>query len=118
MSSSAKTVFYFGLYLYVVGATLLFIPNFFLKTIQLPETNEVWIRVVGILTLCIAYYYHRNGAANNKPMFGFTVHARVFVCVAFAGLVLLKLAPPILAGFGGVDLLGAIWTWQALRKEG
>jgi hypothetical protein len=117
MTSSAKSVCYFGFYLYIVGLTLLFVPNLFLRTIRAAETHEVWIRVVGILVFCIAYYYHRNGAANNKSMFRFTVHARVFVCLAFAVLVLAKLAPPVLAGFGGVDLLGALWTWKMLQKE-
>lgn len=118
MKASARSVYYFGLYLYVVGLNLLVIPNIFLKTIQLPQTNEVWIRVAGILVLCIAYYYHRNGAANNKQMFMLTVHARVFVFLAFTVLVLMKLAPPVLVGFGLVDLLGALWTWRALKKEG
>lgn len=117
MTSSAKSVCYFGFYLYLVGLTLLLIPNLFLRTIQVAETNEVWIRVVGILTLCIAYYYHRNGAANNKPMFILTVHARIFVFIAFTVLVLAKLAPPVLVGFGGVDLLGALWTWKTLQNE-
>ena len=117
MKASARSVYYFGLYLYVVGLNLLVIPNIFLNTIQLPPTNEVWIRVAGILVLCIAYYYHRNGACNNKQMFILTVHARVFVFLAFTVLVLMKLAPPVLVGFGVVDLLGAIWTWRALKKE-
>ena len=47
MTPAAKSVYYFGFYLYLVGATLIFIPNFLLKTMGIPETNEVWIRVVG-----------------------------------------------------------------------
>lgn len=117
MTAAAKSVYYFGFYLYVVGLNLLLIPNIFLRTIQLPETNEVWIRVVGVLTLCIAYYYHRCGAANDRGMFKLTVHARSFVFIAFATLAVLKLAPPILLAFGAVDLLGALWTWTALKKE-
>lgn len=116
MTAAAKTVYYFGFYLYIVGLTLLVIPNIFLKTIQLPGTNEVWIRVVGVLTLCIGYYYHRNGATNNTTMFIFTVHARSFVFLAFGTLALINLAPAILVVFGTVDLLGAIWTWTALKK--
>jgi len=29
----------------------------------------------------------------------------------------LRLGPPQLALFGVVDLLGALWTWRALRVE-
>jgi uncharacterized membrane protein YfcA len=117
MTPAARSVMYFGFYLYLVGLTLLFIPNIFLSTLQLPETNEVWIRVVGVTVTGIAYYYHRNGAANLKESFILTVHARVFVFLAFLAFVLLELGPVILILFGSVDLLGAIWTWTALKKE-
>mgnify|MGYP000953593947 CR=1 FL=1 len=118
MTAAAKSVYYFGLYLYVVGLSLLIIPNQFLQIAMLPETSEVWIRVVGILALCIAYYYHRSGASNDTAMFRLTVHARIFVFLAFGALVLLKYAGLPLAGFGLIDLLGALWTWSALKKQG
>ena len=116
MTAAAKSVYYFGIYLYVTGLTLIFIPNIFLKTIQLPETNEVWIRVVGLLAFIIGFYYHRSGAANTTSFFKLTIPARVLVFIAFTAFVLLKYASPILIGFGVIDLLGAIWTWTALKK--
>jgi len=44
-------------------------------------------------------------------------NARIFVFIAFGILVLTKLAPVILTGFGFIDLLGALWTWTALKKD-
>ncbi len=117
MSPASKSVFYFGFYLYATGLTLLLIPNIFLKVLQLPETNEVWIRVVGVLAFCVGYYYHRCGAGNYRQTYILTVHARIFVFIAFGTLVLIKLAPAVLAGFGFIDLLGALWTWTALKKN-
>jgi hypothetical protein len=108
---------YFGLYLYAVGLTLLLIPNIFLSTLQLPETNEVWIRVVGVLAAGLGYYYHRCGATEQKDFFILTVHVRVFVFIVFLAFVLLKLGPAILILFGAVDLLAAGWTWTALKKR-
>ena len=61
--------------------------------------------------------YHRTGAGNIKEMLRLTVHARCFVFLAFLALVVLKYAAIPLAGFGIVDLLGALWTWAALKKE-
>lgn len=116
MTAAAKSVYYFGFYLYVVGLTLIFIPNFFLKAVQIPETNEVWIRVVGLLAFIIGFYYHRSGAANTTSFFKLTVPARVLVCIAFTVFVLLKYVSPMLIGFGVIDLLGAAWTWTALKK--
>jgi hypothetical protein len=54
-TAAAKSVFYFGIYLYVVAITLVFIPNVLLKTLLIPETNEVWIRVIGVLVFCIGF---------------------------------------------------------------
>jgi hypothetical protein len=117
MSAAAKSVYYFSFYLFITGLTLIFIPNVFLSTLQLPETNEIWIRVVGVLVICIGYYYFRMSAAGNAMFLKFTVQARIFVFICFAAFVLLKLAPTILIAFGGFDLLCAAWTWSALKKE-
>jgi hypothetical protein len=117
MSAAAKSVYYFSFYLFITGLTLIFIPNVFLSTLQLPETNEIWIRVVGVLVICIGYYYFRMSVAGNAMFLKFTVQARIFVFICFAAFVLLKLAPTILIAFGGFDLLCAAWTWSALKKE-
>ena len=116
MSSAAKSVYYFAFYLYLVGLTLIFVPNFLLTTMGMPATTEVWIRVVGLLVCCIAYYYHQLGKHNYQQFFKYTVHARVMVFIVFIIFVLMKYVSPVLAGFGIIDLLGAAWTWSALRK--
>lgn len=117
MTASAKSVCYFGFYLYVVGITLMIAPNFLLSTLQIPETNEVWIRVVGVLAFGIGYYYHRAGAGNIQSFFIHTVTIRCFVFIAFCVFVLQNYVSAVLILFGVADLAGAIWTWVALRNE-
>ncbi|RTL59879.1 MAG: hypothetical protein EKK37_03275 [Sphingobacteriales bacterium] len=117
MSAAAKSVYYFGFYLYAIGIGLIFIPNLFLKTFQLPETNEVWIRVVGILVFLIGFYYHQTGKLNFIAFYPLTVIARTVVFISFIFFVALKFTSPMLIGFGVVDLLGAAWTYMALKKE-
>lgn len=116
MTSAAKSVCYFGYYLYLTGLTLMTVPNFLLTTLQLPETNEVWIRVVGVLVFCLGYYYHQSGKENNHTFFKNTIPTRVFVFLSFCTFALLHFVSPMLIGFGVVDLIGAIWTWTALKK--
>lgn len=116
MTASAKSIYYFGFYLYVVGLTLIFIPNLFLKTVHIPETNEVWIRVVGLLAFLLGFYYHRSAVANTTSFFKLTIPARVLVLIVFVSFVLLKYVSPMLIVFGVIDVLGAIWTWSALKK--
>lgn len=117
MTAAAKSVCYFGFYLYLTGATLMIAPNFLLSTLQLPETNEVWIRVVGVLAVAIGYYYHRAGAENIRAFFAHTIPTRIFVFLAFTTFVLADYVSPLLIGFGAIDLAGALWTWLSLKKE-
>lgn len=114
--TAAKTVLYFGFYLYLTGFTLLVAPNFLLSTFQMPVTEEVWIRVVGVLVLAIGFYYHQAGSKNIEAMLPLTVVARIFVFLSFAVFVLLQFVSPMLLVFGVVDLLGAFWTWMLLKK--
>jgi hypothetical protein len=112
MTAAAKSVCYFGFYLYATGLSLIFAPNVLLGLL-----HEVWIRVVGVLVVCIGYYYHRAGAGNIQAFLQHTIPTRIFVFASFTAFVLLKLAPPVLVLFGTADLAGAVWTWFALKKD-
>lgn len=117
MSAAAKTIYYFGFYLYAVGLTLIFVPNLLLGTLKMPETHEVWIRVVGVLAFCLGYYYHRSGANNDLAFVRLTVPTRMFVFLCFLVFVLMEYVSAVLVIFGTIDLLGAAWTWAAWKKE-
>jgi hypothetical protein len=45
------------------------------------------------------------------------VVARALAFVVLCAFALLRIGPPQLALFGVIDLLGALWTWWALRVE-
>lgn len=92
------------------------IPNLFLKTLQLPETQEVWIRILGVVVSGLGFYYHRSGVQNNTAFFKLTIPTRIFVFISFVSFVLLGYAAPIMIAIGAVDLLGAAWTYSALKK--
>jgi hypothetical protein len=117
MSYSARTVFGFGIYLVILGITLIVVPNLLLGTFGLPATNEVWIRIVGMLVLILAFYYTQAARKELTNFLKWTVYARASVFVFFLGFVALGLAQPTLILFGVVDLLGAIWTGLALRSS-
>ncbi len=118
MVSSARTVFFFGIYLILVGLNLLVAPNFMLRLFELPETNEVWVRVVGMLVLYLGFYYKEAGQKEWTGFIKLSVYSRSSALVFFAGFVLLGFAEPPFVIFGALDFLGAMWTWWALRLEG
>jgi hypothetical protein len=116
MSKAAISVLVFAIYLVVIGLGFLLAPNLVLGLFGFPDTSEVWIRVMAMLLLILAYYYIQAARNEMTGFFRFTVHGRASVIVFFVAFVVLGLAQPMLIGFGVVDLAAAIWTAWALRK--
>ncbi len=117
MSKSATSVFVFGVYLVFLGLLLVMVPNVLLRIFGFAATTDVWVRVVGVLVLCLASYYVLAARREMVEFFQWTVRVRAFVFVCLAAFSVLKLAVPALALFGGVDLLGAVWTALCVRQS-
>ena len=117
MSKSARSLFVFSIYMFCLGAILVIAPNLLLKLFFVPETNEVWIRVVGMLVFLLGYYYFNVSRNEIKQFMQWTVYARASVLIFFIVYVLLDFAPPVLILFGVIDVAAAVWTHQCLRSE-
>ena len=114
MSRAARTILVFGLYLALTGLTFGLVPNLALPLFGLPETTEPWIRVVGVVAFALAYFYIRSARAESRTFLGWTVHVRLFVFASFVILAFVYRLPS-LAVFGLIDLIGATWTFLAMR---
>ena len=117
MSKSGLSLFVFGLYLLGLGGTLILAPNLLLEFFGISTTNEVWIRVTGMLVLLLGIY---DISAARGRWNGFTVLSipiRMSVIIFFTGFVLLLGAPTMLLLFGAVDFAFAFLTWLALIQE-
>lgn len=117
MSHPARSITVFAGYLVLLGLTLLVAPNLLLTTFGIPPTSEVWIRIVGVLVLILAFYYAQTARREMTDFFRWTVPARSAVIVFFIVFVFLGWAKPVLILFGAIDLAGAIWTFMALRSS-
>jgi hypothetical protein len=117
MSMAAFTVKAFGVYVALLGLTLLVAPNVLLGLFGIPATSEVWIRVVGVLAFNVGVYYRYAAKSEATPFFQATVYARAAVPLVFLVFVVLGMASPVLVLFGVVDLAGGLWTLAALRAE-
>ena len=69
MSNSAKSIFVFGIYSLILGITFLIIPNILLSLFGFQTTNEVWIRVIGMLLFLLAFYYIQAARKNFTAFF-------------------------------------------------
>ena len=114
---SALSVKVFGVYAILTGVTLTVAPNFLLSLFGFAETREIWVRVLGVMTIVLGYYYWASGAGNARPFIVASVPGRFFFCLGLVSLVVLGGAPWKLGLFGGADAAWAVWTLIVLRKE-
>ena len=115
MSRAAFSVLVFSFYLFALGLVLVVIPNVLLSLFHVPATNEVWIRVVGMLVFILGFYYATAARGELTAFLRATVYGRAAAFVSFVALVVLGLAPPVLIVFGVIDGAAAVWTGLALR---
>jgi hypothetical protein len=117
LRSPAVTVRVFGIYLLGLALVLMTIPNTLLAIFGIGNTQEYWIRVVGMLAGLIGYLYARYAPHGDRTFFGLTVQTRASVILFFLAFVLFASAPWQLLLFGVVDLAGAGWTWWTLAAD-
>jgi hypothetical protein len=117
MTAAARSMNVFGFYLLGLSLVLLVAPNVLLQLFGLPPTDEVWIRVVGMLVAFLGLYYRAAVATEFTPLFRLSVMIRSSVLVFFALFVAAGWVTWPLILFGVVDAAGAAWTWLALRQD-
>ena len=100
-----------------VGLVMLVISDPIITLIGFDAVDDVWIRLFGWMLASGGYLYVQVGRTGNEEFALATLHVRFPVVVVHVVLFLLELAPPMLITFGAVDLLGAVWTAAALRRD-
>ncbi len=117
INAADLSVFVFGIFIIVVdGFGLLVIPNTILRLLRIPETTEVWIRILGGTVALLGAYYIVAGLCNLVSFDWATVFGRFAVLPFLVLLALLKQVKPQIIVFGVADVAGAIWTLIALLK--
>lgn len=117
MTQAARSVLVFGIYLLLLGAALMLAPNLVLTPFGFPATSEVWLRVAGSETAIIGYFFLVSARHGTDGFFRATLVARPFLFFSLCAYALFGLAPPQLILFGVIDLVGALWTFLALRRS-
>ena len=117
LKPAQRSVVVFGVYLLALALALLAAPNVLLAIFGIPATQEVWIRVVGMLVGFLGYYYVRHGAGALRSFLEMTIQVRLSVPAFFFAFVLLAGAPWQLMLFAVFDIVGAAWTWWSLQAS-
>ncbi len=115
MTSAVRTIYVYVIYLFGLGGTLLLAPNIPLPIFGMPETHEIWVRIVGMTVVILAIYYYLAARSGNREFLMLSIPIRLSVPLIFGGFIVAGLAPWNLILFTPLDVLFALWTWAALR---
>jgi hypothetical protein len=118
MSPAARTILVYSVYLFGLGAALLFVPNIPLPIFGLAQAHEVWIRVLGMTVIFFSSFYYVASRNEYRELFRASVLTRIAVPFVFASFVVAGFAPWNLMLFTPPDVLFAVWTLLALRDVG
>ncbi|OXM83222.1 hypothetical protein [Paenibacillus rigui] len=116
MTYAAKTVFYFSLYMFALSLTLLIAPQLLAPLLGYTAESEIWIRLIGMFLLFLAFDYCVSALEGITRFFYLTVYTRAPIIVFMCTFVLLGMLKPIFIPLSLIDLCGAIWTLHALKK--
>ena len=77
MKRAATSIRVVGIYLLLLGAALIAVPNLVLAPFGLPPTSDVWLRVVGVLVAILGHYYVQAARHDLVPFYRASVPARI-----------------------------------------
>jgi hypothetical protein len=116
MSSATWSITVWTVYVLLLGTVLLVAPNLLLSIFQIDKTDEVWIRIAGLLLIGYGAFYWTAVQVEFTRMYRMSAGVRWGIA---AGLIVLAVTvgPWQLVLFALVDLLGGLWTHLALRAD-
>ena len=117
MSKSAFSIKASCCYILALGLGLALVPNLVLSLLRMPPTQEVWIRVLGVVILNIGIFFWVAAHIEAITLFRASVVIRPLALLWFGAFVALGLVSPVLLVFGVIEATGALWTWLALRAD-
>ncbi|NDJ52636.1 MAG: hypothetical protein GYB68_06080 [Chloroflexi bacterium] len=117
MTRAARSVLIFGIYIIASGSVLLVFPEAMTTFMGIPAPLDGWARLFGAMAVWLGIYYVVCGQSDARGFIQATVHLRPTVLPTLVVLVLLGEFPVGVVGMGVADLLGAVWTFLAMRAD-
>lgn len=115
MSRAALTLMIYAVGFGAAGAALLLVPDPVLTLFGFPQTQDVWIHLIGLLMVSLAAY--DIVAAQNEigPIIAASVPGRLFAGGVMVATWALDMVGPGILVFAAVDVAGALATMLAMR---
>jgi hypothetical protein len=109
-SQAALSTLCWGIYMMLNGVSMIIYPNGVLAMMGFEPTNELWIRLAGLLALVLGFYYVQMGRHHFIPFYTWKVIGHAGGILIMTGFYLQGLAPATIFLLCLSDALAAIWT--------
>ncbi len=116
-SRTARSLIGFGCYVSFTGAALVIAPGPTLDFLRTARTDEHWIRLLGMTAIVLGAYYIVAGRAELMVLARASLWGRIAMAAGFSTFVALGIAPVLLLGIAGNEMLGVLWTTLAMRAD-
>ena len=116
-SRAGRSLTAFGAYGLVMGVGLFAAPDLTLDLLRTARTSEHWVRLLGATAMLLGTYYIVAGRAEVRALIRASLWGRIALATAFVVLVVTGIAPVLLLGIAGNEMLGVLWTTLALRAD-
>ena len=118
MTKSALSVYMYGLFLIMgIGFPFVVMPHDALGLFGLAAGDDVWVRLVGLLSGIMGGFYVMAVQTDMEPFYMWTVPARFCTMLFHVVMVLLGHVGLAILLFAAIDALAGALTWLALRSE-
>ncbi len=117
MNPACRTIRLFSLYPLSAGLGMMLVPQLPLQIFGFPVEGLDWIRMLGVVTCIVAYYYWRLGSDEVLSFCRYSAQMRLSIPLVFVALVLAFDMNPLYIALTAGDFAGGLWTWQALRQQ-
>jgi hypothetical protein len=115
---AALSTFFWGIYMALNGISMVTYPNLGLTLMGFEPTQEVYIRLTGLLALVLGFYYIQFGRYYFQPFYYWKVTghlAGIFIMIFFY---LTGLASASILIFCLFDAMAAVWTaWGIIYDQ-
>lgn len=106
-----------GIYVFLTGLELIFVPNVVIGFFGFEPTSEIWIKVLGVVVFSFAVLYYNVNKYGSVEVVCATIWLRFIISTGFILLALSGQAPINLILFAGIDVMTAVWTWFEIKKQ-
>jgi len=118
MSNAAKSVYYFSFWVFASAIVLLLFPELLLDFMHIHHSASIIARIFGMVLLFLGFYYFMAGRQGDmKNFYWWTTYTRPTALLFALVFIISGQIKPFFLAFVIVDLLGAFWTWNALRQD-